>query len=101
MMFADDMVLCATDKDSLEDDLEIWREALEKRGLKVSGTKTEHMYLNGEARGSVNMKTTQLLEVTEFKYLGSIIQKDGGREVEVNRRIQSGWKKLEDVRSPL
>ena len=32
MMFADDVALCATDKNSLEDDLEIWREALENRG---------------------------------------------------------------------
>ena len=91
MMFADDVVLCATDKDSLEDDLEIWREALEKRGMKISRTKTEYMCLNGKARGSVNMQTAQLPEVTEFKYLGSTIQKDGGTEAEVNRRVQSGW----------
>ena len=44
MMFADDVVLCATDKYSLEDDLEIWREALEKRGMEVSRTKTEYIY---------------------------------------------------------
>ena len=76
MMFADDVaLLCATDKNSLEDDLEIWREALEKRGMKVSRTKTEYMCLNGEARESVNMQTSQLPEVTEFKYLGSTIQK--------------------------
>ena len=100
MMFADDVALCATDKNSLEDDLEIWREALEKRGMKVSKTKTEYMCLNGEARESVNMQTTQLPEVTEFKYLGSTIQKDGGTEAEVNRRIQSewkNWKKMSEV----
>ena len=38
------------------------------------------------------MQTAQLPEVTEFKYLGSTIQKDGGTEAEVNCRIQSGWK---------
>ena len=38
MMFADDMALCAREKDELE--LEQWREALEKSGMKVSRAKT-------------------------------------------------------------
>ena len=61
MMFSDDVALCATDKNSLEDDLEIWREALEKRRMKVSRTKTEYMCLNGEARERVNMQTSPAL----------------------------------------
>ena len=40
-MFADDVVLCAREKDVLELELEQWREALEKRGMKVS--KTEYI----------------------------------------------------------
>ena len=36
MMFADDVVLCAREKCVLELELEQWREALEKRGMKVS-----------------------------------------------------------------
>ena len=35
-MFADDVVLCAREKDVLEVELEQWREALEKRRMKVS-----------------------------------------------------------------
>ena len=31
MIFADDVVLCAADKNLLEDDLGLWREALEER----------------------------------------------------------------------
>ena len=42
MMFADDVVLCAREKDVLELELEQWREALEKRGMKVSRAKTEY-----------------------------------------------------------
>ena len=41
MMFADDVVLCATEKDVLELELGQWREAWEKRGMKVSRAKTE------------------------------------------------------------
>ena len=35
MMFPDDVVLCAREKDVLELELEQWREALEKIGMKV------------------------------------------------------------------
>ena len=47
MMFADDVVLYAKVKDVLGLELEQWREALEKRGMKVSRAKTEYMCLNG------------------------------------------------------
>ena len=42
MMFAVDVVLCAKEKDVK------WREALEKRVMKVSRAKTECMCLNGK-----------------------------------------------------
>ena len=35
MMFADDVVLCEIDKKELDEDLERWRDALEKRGMKI------------------------------------------------------------------
>ena len=40
MMFADDVLLCAKEKDVLEFEVEQWREAWEKRGMKVSRAKT-------------------------------------------------------------
>ena len=46
MMFANDVELCAREKDMLELELEQWREALENRGKKVSRTKIEYMCLN-------------------------------------------------------
>ena len=91
MMFADDVVLCSEEKAGLEEDLERWRNALEKRGMKVSRAKTEYMCLSGVSRGSVQMQDQQLPEVNKFKYLGSTLQTDGGVEAEINRRIQSGW----------
>ena len=66
MMFADDVVLCAREKDELELELEQWREALEKRGMKVSRAKTEYMCLNGTPLASVDMQAAQLPQVTEF-----------------------------------
>ena len=76
MMFADDVVPCAREKYVLALELEQWREALEKRGMKVSRAKTEYMYMNGTPLGSVKMQADQLPQVTEFKYLGSTRQSD-------------------------
>ena len=50
MMFADDVVLCAREKDVLELELEQWREALEKRGMKVSRAKTSGTHYNSCGR---------------------------------------------------
>ena len=43
MLFADHIVLLRQNIGELEDDLEIWRNALEKRGLKASRSKTEYL----------------------------------------------------------
>ena len=91
MMFADDVVLCAREKYVLELELEQWREALEKRGMKVSRTNTEYMCLNGKQLGSVKMQSAQLPQVTEFKYLGRTLQSDGDKTTEINKRTQCGW----------
>ena len=90
MMFADDVVLCAREKDVLESELEQCREASDKRGMKVSRAKTVYMYLNGTPLGSVKMQSDQLIQVTEFKYLGSTLQGDGDMNTEVNKCL-SVW----------
>ena len=46
MMFADDIVICSESKEHVEDKLEIWRYALERRGMKVNRRKTEYMRVN-------------------------------------------------------
>ena len=91
MMFADDVVLCAREKDELELELEQWREALEKRGIKVSRANTEYMCLYGTPLASFDMQSDQLPQVTEFKYLGSTLQSDGGMSAEITKRTPCGW----------
>ena len=43
MMFADDIVIGSERKEQLEEKLENWRYALERRGMKVNRRKTEYM----------------------------------------------------------
>ena len=51
MLFADDIVLCRQNHRELEEDLKIWRNALERRGLKVSWSKTEDLSVGGVTDG--------------------------------------------------
>ena len=66
-------------------------EALEKSGKKVSRATTEYTCLNGTPLGSVHMQSAHLLQVTEFKYLGSTMRSDGDMSTEITNRIQFGW----------
>ena len=41
MMFADDIVICSESKERVEEKLESWRSASQRRGMKVNRRKTE------------------------------------------------------------
>ena len=47
MLFAGDIVICEKTKEEVEQRLESWRYALERRGMKVSRSKTEYLCKNG------------------------------------------------------
>ena len=91
MLSADDIVLCRQNHRELEEDLEIWRNALERRGLKVSRSKTEYLRVGGVDDGEeLKLQEEKVKKAKNFKYLGSTIS-DNGRCEEVRRRIQAGW----------
>ncbi|KAK3542947.1 hypothetical protein QTP70_007280 [Hemibagrus guttatus] len=75
MMFADDIVICSESREQMEENLERWRFARERRGIKVSRSKTEYMCVNE----------------MEFKYLESTVQSNGECGKEVKKRVQAGW----------
>ncbi|KAK3571280.1 hypothetical protein QTP86_005907 [Hemibagrus guttatus] len=85
MMFADDIVICSESREQVEENLERWRFALERRGKKVSRSKTEYMCVNErEGSGTVGFdEGKEVKKVQEFKYLGSTVQSNGkcGKEV--------------------
>ncbi|KAK3524275.1 hypothetical protein QTP70_026038, partial [Hemibagrus guttatus] len=78
MMFADDIVICSESREQVEENLERWRFALERRGMKVSRSKTEYMCVNErEGSGTVRLQGEEVKNVQEFKYLGSTVQTNG------------------------
>ena len=92
MLFADDIVICKETRKEVERRLESWRYALERRGMKVSRSKTEYLCINGgNDDETVKMEDTKVPRVKEFKYLGSTVQESGGCEREVKKRVQAGW----------
>ena len=92
-MFADDIVLCSETKGEAEEQLESWRNALERRGMRVSRAKTEYLVLNGrDGDGdTIRMEGVEVKRVHDFKYLGSTVQSDGNCNREVKKRVQAGW----------
>ncbi|KAK3541520.1 hypothetical protein QTP86_028650 [Hemibagrus guttatus] len=78
MMFADDIVICSESREQVEENLERWRFALERRGMKVSRSKTEYMCVNErEGSGTVRLQGEEVQKVQDFKYLGSTVQSNG------------------------
>ncbi|KAK3551641.1 hypothetical protein QTP70_020851 [Hemibagrus guttatus] len=101
MMFADDIVICSESREQVEENLERWRFALERRGMKVSRSKTEYMCVNErEGSGTVRLQGEEVKKVQEFKYLGSTVQSNGECGKEVKKRVQAswnGWRKVSGV----
>ncbi|KAK3523637.1 hypothetical protein QTP70_005839 [Hemibagrus guttatus] len=92
MMFADDIVICSESREQVEENLERWRFALERRGMKVSRNKTEYMCVNErEGCGTVRLQGEEVKKLQEFKYLGSTVQSNGECGKEVKKRVQAGW----------
>ena len=93
MLFADDIVVCAEGRDELEAKLERWRTALESRGIRISRPKTVYMCsgVEKDGRESIRLDGEEIKRVDKFKYLGSVMDKGGDMDKEVQHRIQAGW----------
>ena len=97
MMFADDIVICEETREEVEQRLESWKYALERKRMKVSRSKIEYLCINGgNDDKTVKMEDTKVSRVKEFKYLGSTVQESGSCEREV-KRVQAGWNRWRRV----
>ena len=75
MLFADDIVIFKETREEVEQRLESWKYALERRGMKISKSKTKYLCINGGNDDKiVQMEDTKVPREKEFKYLGSTVQ---------------------------
>ncbi|KAL4180841.1 hypothetical protein AMTRI_Chr12g268100 [Amborella trichopoda] len=98
MLFADNIVLNDEIRNGVKTKLELWRDALEPKDLKLSQTKTKYMgykFSNHRNRDEevIKIDGPEILKRCHFRYLRSIIQKNGAIEEDVAHRIRVGWTK--------
>ena len=95
-------VLCETSKAAVERELEIWRDQFERHGLRVSRTEAAYMLCNDYDNNSRNYEEIRLGDdklntVTTFKYLGSIFDRNGGAESDIDNRVKLAWMKWKQL----
>ncbi|KAK3525223.1 hypothetical protein QTP86_023307 [Hemibagrus guttatus] len=100
MMFADDIVICSESREQVEENLERWRFALERRGMKVSRSKTEYMCVN-EREGSGTVRDSlQVLQLHEARMLQDLERKQEAlsleqRSMQTRQRLNSAPNEFE------
>ena len=92
LLCADNLVLCG----DLEDDLRVmvgrFAEVCRRRGLKVNAGKSKVMILNGEEglEREVYIDRIHLEHVSEFEYLGFVLDESGTDGAECSTKVASG-----------
>ncbi|KAG2581508.1 hypothetical protein PVAP13_6KG039370 [Panicum virgatum] len=96
MLFADDVVLVDESRAGVNRKLELWRQMLESKGFRLSRTKTEYMRCDFGAtheEGDVSLEGQVVPKRDTFRYLGSMLQRDGDIDEDVSHRNKAGWMK--------
>jgi hypothetical protein len=70
---------------------------LKAKGFRLSMSKMEYMEYDFSAttqeEGDVRLDGQVILKKDTFRYLGSILQKDGDIDEDVSHKIKAGWLK--------
>jgi hypothetical protein len=105
MLFADDMVLVDEGRTRVDQKLELWRQTLEAKDFRLSRYKTEYMKYDFGATTQededVRLNGQVVPKKVTFRYLGSMLQKDGDIDEDVSHRIKADWLKWRQTSSVL
>jgi hypothetical protein len=95
MLFADDVVLVDDSRTRVNRKLKLWRHTLESKGFRLSRTKTEYMRydfsVTRHEERDVSLDGQVVAKKDTFRYLGSMLQKDGDIDEDVRHRISARW----------
>jgi hypothetical protein len=96
-VFADEVVLLGESREELNGRLETWNQALEVYDFRLSRSKTKYMEYNNfsKRRSSSTLKVKVwdhiILQVTQFKYLGSVHSTKWQRNKSICKSSYSSW----------
>ena len=96
MLFDDDVVLVDESQTGVNRKLEIWPQTLESKGFRLSRTKTEYLrcdFGGATQERDVSLEGQVVPKKDTFRYLGSMLQRDGDIDEDVSHRIKAGWMK--------
>ena len=101
LLYADDLVLVANDKQELQETMEEWNGLFTRHGLKLNLEKTEALHIGHQREElDIELEGKILNHRDSFVYLGGAVCGDGKTEREVHRRVQAGanaWRAIEGV----
>jgi hypothetical protein len=93
MLFADDVVLVDESRTWVDQKLELWRRTFKAKGFRLSRSKIEYMKCDFSAttqeEGDVRHDGQVLAKKDTFRYLGSMLQKNGDIDEDVSHRIKA------------
>ena len=100
LLYADDLVLCGESEEYLRAMVEKFV-VCRRRGLKVDAGKSKVMVLNGEEglECELYVDGILLLHVSEFKYLGCVLDESGSDGAKCSRKVASGRRVTGAIRS--
>jgi hypothetical protein len=94
MLFTNDVVLVNESRTGVDQKLELWRQTLEAKDFRLSRSKTEYMKCDFSAttqeEGDVRLDGQVVPKKNSFRYLGSILQKNGDIDEDVSHIIKAG-----------
>ena len=92
LLYADDLVLFGETKEDMRMMVGQFAEVCRRRKLKVNAGKSEVMILNGEEEleCEVHVDGIRLEHLSEFKYLGCVLDESDIDGVECSRKVASG-----------
>ena len=92
---SDDVRICNFFIISLLRKLELWRQTLESKCFRLGRTKTEYMRCDFggvvQEEGDVSLEGQVVPKKDTFRYLRSMLQRDGDIDADVSHRIKAEW----------
>jgi hypothetical protein len=86
--FADDIALISSTQQQMQEKTSLLAETSIKLGLRPNESKTKVMKINAKRKKPIKIKDTNLEEVEEFTYLGSIVNIEGGVDADVKNVVE-------------